>query len=262
LDLNLKGKVAVVAAASKGLGYASALALAQEGCSVAICSRNQQEIQEAARRIEDETGSPTLGMVADVTRAEQVAWFVESAVSEWGRLDVVVTNAGGPSRGSFDGVDDEKWHLGFEATVLPAVRLIRAALPHLRKQGGAIVNIQSSSVKEPIPDLLLSNSLRSSVIGMSKTISRDLAREGIRINTIAPGSFDTGRFEALTQRRAQENSVGIEEQAARQMEGTPIGRLGYPSELGALVAFLSSDVAAYLTGQTIFIDGGMTHFSL
>jgi 3-oxoacyl-[acyl-carrier protein] reductase len=262
MNLNLNGKAALVAASSKGLGYGSARALALEGARVCLNARNAEALEAAAANLRAETGATIVTAPGDLGKAEDVARVVESAVRELGGLNVLITNVGGPPAGDFDAFDDDAWATGVEATLMPVVRLIRAALPALKANGGAIVNIQSTSVKEPIAGLLLSNSLRPAVVGLSKTMAPQLAKDGIRINTVAPGSFDTDRIKALVTRRSNQSGRTFDEQLALLNEACPMGRLGDPGELGALVAFLASGAASYITGQTIFCDGGMTHFSL
>lgn len=261
MNLNLNGKAALVAASSKGLGYGSARALALEGAKVCLNGRDLDALEAAASKLRAETGATVITAAGDLGKAEDVARVVESAVREFGGLDVLITNVGGPPAGDFDAFDDAAWAAGVEVTLMPVIRLIRAALPALEANGGAIVNIQSTSVKEPIAGLLLSNSLRPAVVGLSKTMAPQLAKHGIRINTVGPGSFDTDRIKALVTRRANQSGRTFNEQLALLNEACPMGRLGDPSELGALVAFLASGAASYITGQTIFCDGGMTHFS-
>lgn len=262
MNLNLSGKAALVAASSKGLGYGSARALALEGAAICMNGRNAESLEAAAAALRAETGATIVTAAGDLGKAVDVARVVETAVRELGRLDVLVTNVGGPPAGDFDAFDDTGWAAGVEVTLMPVVRLIRAALPALKANGGAIVNIQSTSVKEPITGLLLSNALRPAVVGLAKTLSVQLAKEGVRINTVGPGSFDTDRIKSLVTRRAAAAGRTFEEQLALLNEACPMGRLGDPIELGRLVAFLASDAASYITGQTIFCDGGMTHFSL
>jgi len=262
VNLNLTGKAALVAASSKGLGYGSARALALEGAKVCLNGRNPGALEEAAAKLRKETGATIVTAAGDLGNAEDVARVVEAAISQLGGLNVLVTNVGGPPPGDFDAFDDAAWAAGVEVTLMPVVRLIRAALPALKLNGGAIVNIQSTSVKEPITGLLLSNALRPAVIGLAKTLASQLTQDGVRINTVGPGSFDTDRIRSLVTRRAAAAGRTFEEQLAVLNEACPMGRLGNPAELGNLVAFLASDAASYITGQTVFCDGGMTHFSL
>ncbi len=259
MDFGLHGKVALVAAASKGLGYACALGLAREGAKVALCARTQEEIERAAQRIADETGAQTLPIAADVTRPEDLDRMVEQTTARFGALHIVVPNSGGPPPGTFEMLDEEKWQLAIDSTLLSTTRLIRAALPHLKQAGwGRIVVITSTSVKQPISGLLLSNTLRAGVVGLCKTLSQEFAPYGITVNNVGPGSYDTDRLKHLYERNAQQAGISIEE-AKRQMEQRiPLGRLGRPEELANVVVFLASEAASYVTGQTWIVDGGQT----
>jgi 3-oxoacyl-[acyl-carrier protein] reductase len=259
MDLGLKGTVAVVAAASQGLGRAVAMQLAREGASVAICSRKQDAIQTAAADIRQQTGVEVVAVVADVSTPEGPEALVHAAVERFGRLDILVCNAGGPPPGGFSRQhDDEAWQQAFDLNLLSAVRLIRAAIPYLRQSGrGRIINMVSSSVKQPIEGLVLSNAVRSGVIGLAKTLAAELAPDGVTVNNIAPGRFDTARIRELDQARAK--SLGITEEQARSeaIKQIPSGRYGRPEEFAYLAAFLASDKSSYITGATIQIDGGM-----
>jgi 3-oxoacyl-[acyl-carrier protein] reductase len=257
MDLGIHGQAAIVVASSKGLGRASAEALAAEGVGVAICARNAQELEQAAAAMR-ERGAAVLAVPADVTDAQQLEQLVARTVDHFGRLDILVNNAGGPPPGTFDDVTDEQWEQAFHLNLLSAVRLIRLAVPHMRQQGGGrIVNIVSSSVKEPIDNLILSNSIRAGVIGLAKTLSRELGPHGITVNNVLPGRILTDRLRSLHQRSAQQLGVTAEEVARRATQDIPLGRLGVPEDLGAVVAFLASKPAGYLTGVTIQVDGGM-----
>jgi 3-oxoacyl-[acyl-carrier protein] reductase len=263
MDLGLKGKVAVVAAASRGLGKAVALQLAREGANLAICSRKENSIETAAAEIRQATGVEVLAFAADVSTPEGPEAFVRAAIGRFGRIDILVNNAGGPPPGGFNGQnDDETWHRAFDLNLLSAVRLVRAALPYLRqsghdRSGGRIINMVSTSVKQPIEGLILSNAVRSGVIGFAKTLSAELARDGITVNNIAPGRFDTARIRQLDQARAEVRGTTEEQARSEAIAGIPAGRYGSPEEFGFLAAFLASDKAAYITGTTIQIDGGM-----
>lgn len=249
MDFDLRGRVALVAAASSGLGFAVAQALAHEGAEVSLASRDSQRIETAARQVADRTGSRTLGIACDLSRAEDIAMLVKSVLDAFGRLDIVVTNAGGPPAGAFAAIDDDAWQRAFELTFLSVARLVRAALPHLRASGrGRIINLVSTSVKEPIDGLVLSNGIRPAVIGLAKSLARDLAPAGITVNNVCPGRIRTQRLVALY---GEEGLVT----AARDI---PMGRLGEPEEFAPIVAFLASAQAGYITGQTICVDGGLT----
>lgn len=257
MDLNLKGKVACVAAASKGLGRASAMALAKEGANLVIFSRTESELQETARQIREETGAQVVAVAGDASVAADIERFIAAATAEFGKLDILVVNAGGPPAGSFEKFTDADWQAGFELTVMSAVRMIRAALPALKVQGGSIVAIQSSSVKAPIADLTLSNSLRAAVLGLVKDLAPSLAPDGIRVNLVAPGRIYTDRVKSLDQGRAAKSGITPEEVRRQTEAQIPMRRYGEPEELGRVVAFVASDAASYMTGQTILVDGGM-----
>lgn len=263
MDMGLKGTVAFVAAASQGLGEAIAFGLAREGASLAICARRQSEIDEVADRIRKETGATVLSFRADVTNPDEIDAAIAQTAGQLGRLDIVVTNAGGPPAGAFSTHSDEAWQKAFELNLLSTVRMIRTALPHLEKSGrGRIINLTSTSVKQPVESLILSNSIRMGVIGLAKTLSVELAPYSITVNNIATGRIDTARIRSLDSTRA--NNLGITEEEAREqaIKQIPLGRYGIPEEMAHLVVFLASDKAAYITGTTIPIDGGMMKASL
>lgn len=260
MDLGLKGKVALVLAASKGLGRASASALAAEGAHVVIGARHEEALREAAAYMRRESGSQVLAVPTDVTKPEQLAAIVDAAVREFGRLDILVNNAGGPPPGTFEMFNDTQWESAFELSLLSVVRLTRLALPHMRQQGsGRIINIVSTSVKQPIDNLLLSNAIRPGVIGLAKSLSIELAPENITINNVCPGRILTDRIRQVYQLDAKKQQGISEEEALKDaVREIPMGRIGQPEELGALVAFLASAQAAYITGTTIQVDGGVT----
>ncbi|HZO74683.1 MAG TPA: SDR family oxidoreductase [Ktedonobacteraceae bacterium] len=260
MDLGLKGKVAIVLAASKGLGRASAAALAAEGAQVVIGARNEQVLREAAEQMRRESGSQVLAVPTDVTKPDDLAAIVEAATREFGQIDVLVNNAGGPPPGTFEMFNDAQWEAAFELSLLSVVRLIRLVLPQMRKQGsGRIVNIVSTSVKQPIDNLLLSNAIRPGVIGLAKSLSIELAPENITINNVCPGRILTDRIRQVYQLDAKKQQGISEEEALKDAaREIPMGRIGKPEELGALVAFLASEQAAYITGTTIQVDGGVT----
>lgn len=259
MDLGLKHRVAFVAAASRGLGYACAMELAKEGARVALCSRNEEAIRSAAERIQAQTGSETLPIVADVLSAEDIERAILQTTSRFGALHILVPNSGGPPPGTFATLGEQEWQTAIESTLLSTVRLIREALPSMQQaQWGRIVVITSTSVRQPIPGLLLSNTLRAGIVGLCKTLSQELATYGITVNNVGPGSFDTDRIRLLLERRAHDRGISVEE-AQKQMEAAiPLGRLGQPEELAKMVAFLASEAASYVTGQTILVDGGQT----
>jgi 3-oxoacyl-[acyl-carrier protein] reductase len=257
MDLGLKDRVALVAASSRGLGKACALELAREGARVVICARDGARLGTAAGEIRTTTGAEVLPIETDLTDPGQIQNLVEETLRRWSRIDVLVTNSGGPPAGFFDDLEDGAWLQAHELTLMSAVRLIRAVLPAMRAQAwGRIVNITSVSVKQPIDNLLLSNVYRPGVIGLAKTLSAQLAAEGITVNNVAPGYTRTDRVLELAQARAADEGKGVEEVLAETTASYPMGRMGEPEELAALVAFLASERAAYITGVTVQVDGG------
>lgn len=260
MDLGLKGKIALVTAASKGLGYACAAALATEGTLVTINSRSKETVELAAQKIERETGGRVLAVVADVAREEEIEALVAATVQKFGPIDILVNNAGGPPAGRFEALSDAQWQSAFEVNLLSAVRLIRFVLPYMRQRGGGrIINIVSTSVKEPIAGLLLSNAVRPGVVGLAKTLSVELAPANITVNNVCPGRFLTDRIRQGHMVREKITQGMSEPEALNSLaKDIPMGRIGNPEELGALVAFLASAQAGYITGTTLQIDGGLT----
>lgn len=257
MDLGLKGKVAVVAAASKGLGKASAIALAKEGVNVAICSRNQAELLEAAREIGSSTGVEVLAIPADVTKPADVEKLVEETVNRFGRIDILVNNAGGPPAGTFETLGDEDWAKAIELNLFSTIRLTRAVLPYLKKQGtGRIINITSYSVKQPINELILSNAARAGVTGLAKSLSNEFGKYNITVNNVLPGLHATDRLTHLHEVRAKNQKRPVEDIRADENKSIPLGRIGDPADFGSVVAFLASQQAGYITGQSLVVDGG------
>jgi 3-oxoacyl-[acyl-carrier protein] reductase len=256
MDLGLKGKRAIVMAASRGLGYASALGLAREGCKLIVCSRDQARIETAAATINKETGADVKALVADVSSASEAKRLVDAAVSAYGGLEIVVHNAGGPPAGETLQMTEEQWQKAFEQNLLSFTRIVGAAAPEMKKAGyGRVLTIASSSIKQPIPNLALSNALRAGVWGIAKTLSRELAPQGILVNVIAPGRIDTERIAELDQANAQKSGKSVEDVRKASIGGIPLGRLGRPEELANLVVFLASQAGSYITGQAITVDG-------
>ncbi len=254
MDLGLSGKVAVVAAASKGLGKASALALAREGARVTICARTAADLQRAADEIRAETGADVLAVPADVATADGISSVVAAAADRFGGIDVLVNNSGGPAIGKFTDLTDEDWRQAFEVVTLNFVRFVREVVPYMqRNQWGRIVGIQSMSVKQPVGNIDLSNGIRPGIAGLMKAIMPELARDGITINLVLPGSFRTDRILAA---RGPEDQEQLEERLAATGAAIPLGRMGEPIELGDLVAFLASERASYITGSVYQVDGG------
>jgi len=260
MNLGLQGKVAVVLAASKGLGRASAAALANEGARVVIGARNKQVLEETAQQLQHESGSQVLAVPTDVTKPEDLEAIIDTAARTFGRIDILVNNAGGPPPGNFASfAEDAPWQAAFELNLLSAIRLIRLALPHMRKQGGGrIINIVSVSVKQPLDNLILSNAIRPGVIGLAKSLSVELGPDNITVNNVCPGRILTARlrqFSDLEEKLRQ--GMSEEEVFKNEIKEIPLGRIGRPEDVGALVAFLASEAASYITGTTIPVDGGL-----
>ena len=259
MDTGLEGKAALVGGASRGIGRAIALALAREGASVALCARNLESLDKARDEIHHETGAKVISLVCDMSRQEDIAAAVAAAAEAFGRLDVVVNNAGGPPTGTFEALDESYWHHAIEQNLLSAVRTTREALPHLRKSGsGRIINITSVAVKQPIDGLMLSNATRLAVIGWAKTLSRELAPHGITVNNICPGNIATERLISLIEDRAKRQKQSLEEAVSLEESRVPMGFLGEPDDVANLAVFLASGKARYITGTTIQVDGGST----
>jgi 3-oxoacyl-[acyl-carrier protein] reductase len=261
MDLGLRGKVAAVAAASKGLGRAVATLFAEEGARVAICSREGEVIDRVAREISAATKGEVIGIAADVSTAEGCESFIRAARDRFGRLDILVSNAGGPPPGRFDDLDDAKWQRAVELTLFSAIRLTREALPHFRAAGGgSVVFMTSTSVRQPTQylNLILSNAIRAAVQGMAKTLSSDLAKDGVRVNCVQPGRIFTERIEQLDSDTAKRQNTTPEAiRAHYEKTVIPMGRYGKPEEFAAAVVFLASPRASYITGTSLQVDGGM-----
>jgi 3-oxoacyl-[acyl-carrier protein] reductase len=257
VDLGLEGKVAVVGASSRGLGKACALALAREGARVTICARTEADLEAAAADIRTRTGAEVLAATADLTTAAGVESVVAATAERFGGVDVLVNNSGGPALGRFADLADDDWRQGFEVVTLNFVRFVRAVVPYMReRRWGRVIGIQSSSVKQPVENIDLSNGIRPGIAGLAKAIMPDLARDGITINLVLPGTFLTSRLSPGLGRGDAEADRLLEEQLAPLAANIPAGRLGKPIELGSLVAFLASEQAAYITGAVFQIDGG------
>jgi 3-oxoacyl-[acyl-carrier protein] reductase len=257
MDFGLKGKVAMVAGASRGLGYAVARGLAREGALVSMGARDEARIADAGRRIAAETYLDTLAMPVDVRSVESLAAWHAKTVEKWGGVDLLFVNAGGPPAGTALSFDDAAWQGAFELLVLSAVRMVRLAVPSMKARGGgAIVVSTSSAVREPIPNLALSNIVRSSVAAMAKTLANELARDGIRVNHLLPGRIDTDRVKELDAIRSKATGSSVDEVRAGYAHAIPLGRYGAPDEYASAAVFLFSDAARYITGASLQVDGG------
>lgn len=258
MDLGLKDKVVLVAAASQGIGKACALGFAREGARVAICGRDEARLNSAKEEIEADANAPVLAVPADVTNADDVERLVSTVTDTFGTIHVLVNNSGGPPAGQFDELDDSDWQNALELTLFSALRLARAALPHLRRQKwGRIVNIASYSLKQPVDGLMLSNSIRLSVLGWAKTMANQLAEDHVLVNTVCPGWTKTRRVEGIVEARAKaehRSPAEVEQEIAGQI---PMRRLGSPGEIADMVVFLGSERASYVTGTAIQVDGGI-----
>jgi 3-oxoacyl-[acyl-carrier protein] reductase len=252
-----------VGGASRGIGKAVAFGLAREGCRVAICARDETRLRAAADEIRSATGGDVLAVPCDMAVAEEILRFVAATVDAFGRLDIVVNNAGGPPAGPFESHDEAAWDQALRQNFLSVVRTVREALPHLRAAGGGrIINLTSIAVKEPIPGLILSNAARLAVVGLAKTLSRELGPDGITVNNVCPGLTLTDRMRELYGGRAEAAGRSLEEVLAEEAGRIPLGRLAQPEDVAALVIFLASGPARHITGTTIQVDGGSTSSAL
>lgn len=258
MDLGLKDQVILVAASSKGLGFGIALQAAREGAIVSLGSRSKKNIQNAASRIRHEVpGASVIAFPLDVADPGSIEVWINNTLKELGTIDGLVVNGGGPPPGTFDEIDDSTWLSGYENTLMSAVRLIRGVLPTMRKkQSGSILTVTSSSVKEPIDNLLLSNVYRSGVTSLVKSLSFQVAKNNIRINNLVPGFFDTERLQELDLRNSGEWRLSLDNVRKINFEKIPMGRYGDPNEFGKAALFLLSEAASYVTGETFIIDGG------
>jgi 3-oxoacyl-[acyl-carrier protein] reductase len=258
MDLGLKGKIAMVGGASKGLGFAVARALAGEGAQVCIASRDAAAIERAADTIRTETGGSPLAVAADLSRADGVAAWHQAAITHFGGVDLLFANTGGPPTGTALSFDDRAWQCAFELLLMSVVRSIRLVVPSMaRRGGGAILIGTSSSVKEPLPNLALSNVLRSAVTSLAKTLSAEVAPQKIRVNTIIPGRIATDRLLQLDEINANRQGLSLPDHQARAAASIPLGRYGTPDDFGRVGAFLLSDAASYITGASVQVDGGL-----
>ncbi len=257
MDLGLKDKVALVAAGSRGLGRAVAEELAAEGAWLVLCAREPSILAETAATIADASGAHVLAVPADVTSVSDITRVVEAANDRFGRIDILVTNAGGPPAGTFDQLTREQWEEATRLTLFSAIELARQVLPGMKeRRWGRILNITSIAVKQPVENLMLSNSLRAGLTGFARTLANEVAAQGITVNNILPGYTRTERLEDLAQMMAEKQGISADEFRAQWEKEIPMRRLGEPHEFAALATFLVSERASYITGTSIQVDGG------
>jgi 3-oxoacyl-[acyl-carrier protein] reductase len=257
VDTGLSGKVAMVAAASKGLGYAIAEAFAAEGAALAICARGEAALAKARDAIARSAAGPVHAVAADVSRLDGIQSVVQSTLERFGRVDVLVTNAGGPPVGLFNSMDWSQWQQAVDLTLRSAVEMTRGVLPGMReRRWGRVIHVTSLTVKQPIDGLMLSASIRAAVTGFSRTLANEVAADGITVNTILPGFMNTERVVELAEATAAREGIAVEAVQSRTREQIPMRRIGEPRELAALATFLASERASYITGQSIAVDGG------
>ncbi len=257
MDLHLQDRIAAVAGASAGLGFASALTLAREGCNVAICGRRPDKLEDAASRIRIETEVEVLAIPTDMGTSSGPVNFIQQTVQHFSGLDIAVANAGGPPSGFFTAKSDVEWEYAVQLNLLSTVRMFRAALEAIgQSDQGRLVAITSVSAKHPLENMVLSNATRAGVHGVIKTLSREVAASGITVNAVCPGVTRTDRLEELAQQEADQTGITVSEAHAKRAATVPMGRLGDPMEFGAAVAFLCSKQAAFISGVGLTVDGG------
>jgi len=256
MELGLKGKTALVVASSQGLGKAIAASLVSEGVNVMLASRNEEQLQSVEQELAAFQNGKVSHIRCDITKPEEIQKMVDHTKSEFGRLDILINNAGGPPAGSFEEMTDEHWQSAFELNLLSYIRIIREALPLLKVNGGKIINIASSSIKEPIPGLILSNTFRTGIVGLSKTLASELAPFNILINTVGPGRIATDRVKHLDEVNASKNGISREKVESLEKQAIPLQRYGKPEEFANVVTFLVSDANSYMTGSSFLVDGG------
>jgi 3-oxoacyl-[acyl-carrier protein] reductase len=255
MDFGVAGRVAMVAAASKGIGLAIARELAAEGCRVSICGRNEEPLEAAGNLV----GGDVRSYVVDVSNAEDLAWWVDQTRADLGPIDILVTNTGGPPAGSIDSMTDEQWQAGFDGTLMNIVRLVRLTQQDMKNRGwGRIVHLTSLVAKEPSNTLPISSTLRAGIMGLTRVQANELARFGVTVNSVLPGHTLTDRQRHLADIRAEREKISQEEALARQGADVPIGRLAQPEEIAAAVVFLCSSRASFITGTSLLVDGGST----
>ncbi|HXE91128.1 MAG TPA: SDR family oxidoreductase [Terriglobales bacterium] len=257
MDTGLKARAVIVAASSQGMGRAAAEAFAAEGASVALCARNEKTLASTAEEIRRQHRARVFAQALDVTDAEAVARFVESVAREFGRLDVCVTNAGGPPAKNFLSTSEDDWRKAVAQNFLSVVHFARAVLPHMqRNRWGRLITITSVSVKQPIADLVLSNAVRAAVVGLVKSLANEFGKDGITVNNVAPGYTATDRLRELAATRALAAGISVQQMYERWATDVPLRRIGEPREVADAIVWLASERASYITGQTLLVDGG------
>lgn len=259
MELGLSGRIALVTAASKGLGKAAALSLANEGAIVAICSRDMASVTAAAEELRGTSGGRIVPFVCDVSVPEQIDSLVAEVLKEFGHIDILVNNAGGPPAGKASAMTEEAWERGFELTLMSVVRLSKAVLPVMaERKWGRVVTIASLSAKQPIDDLAVSSVFRPGILGLTKVLANQYGRSNITVNAVSPGYVLTARQEELSRARSAERNITMDQYLAESAQNIPLGRLGRPEEIGDVIAFLCSERAGFITGANIIADGGQT----
>ncbi len=259
MELGLRNKIALVTASSQGLGRAAAESLAREGATVVISSRNKKLLEQTAAEIAEATKAEVFPFRADVSISKEIKKLVSAVVKQFGTIHILVNNAGGPPVESFDRLTDDSWEDGVNLTMMSVIRLVREVLPLMQKQHwGRIITLNSVVAKQPIPELVISSTLRPGLIGLHKVLAAQYAKDGILINTVCPGFIMTKRQEEISRVRSAKAKMTVEEYIAGQTKEIPLGRYGTPQEIGDVVAFLASTRASFLTGATLSVDGGMT----
>ncbi|MEK5174913.1 SDR family oxidoreductase [Heyndrickxia sp. FSL W8-0496] len=256
MELGLKGKTALVMASSQGLGKAIAKGFVKEGVNVLIASRNVDQLKIVKEELSSLGDAKVDYIGCDITKPNQIEAMIQKLSIDYGALDILINNAGGPPAGSFEDLTDDEWQQSFELNLLSYIRIIRGALPLLKRNGGKIINIASSSIKEPISGLILSNTFRTGIVGLSKTLAIELAKYNILVNTVGPGRIATDRVKHLDELNAKKNGLTIEEIEESEKETIPLGRYGEPEEFANMVVFLASEANSYVTGSSFLVDGG------